>query len=281
MSDPARPEPDSAEPAPRDLMQWARSIGVVPLVMAAATLGLPLLMVVVFARIREQVEAGLAALGAAAPAAYALGLAILTGVALSPTWLLALFSGYLFGPVMGSVAAVSGVTGGAAIGFLLAKTIASERVRASIAMSERAEAIRSALVDRRFRDEVFAIALVRFPPNSPFAATNLALAVVGAKFWPFIVATPIGMAPRTILAAVLGALGKAANENFGDVLENQPNWVRVAGIVLLLAVLIAIYQIFSRWITAALPEHLRNRGGPAPVSEHTGGTDDRSPALDD
>ena len=244
-----------------DLRGLLSSVGAVPLAMGVGALGLPLLMIVLFARVRETVEEFLTAQGAMGPLIFAAGVGVVTGLALSPTWLLAGFAGYLFGSLAGSAAAIGGITLGACIGYAICRLIAGPSVRRAIKQTPRFEIIRRAITDRGLGDEILAIGLIRFPPNSPFAATNFAMGVVGAKFLPFVIATPLGMAPRTILAAFLGAGVRAAGEALGERGPERPGWLMPLGIVLAVVVFFGVYKLFSKWVEAAMPEELRSVHG--------------------
>ena len=73
----------------------------------------------------------------------------------------------------------------------------------------KARAIRSALVGAHQVRLMWLVALLRLPPNSPFAIANLAMASTGVRLLPFMAGTAIGMTPRTIAAAGIAAAGAA------------------------------------------------------------------------
>ena len=67
--------------------------------------------------------------------------------------------------------------------------------------------VRRALVDARPARTVFLVALLRFPPNSPFAFTNLVLAATGVRFWTMAIGS-IRCAASVELFTMVGAYGR-------------------------------------------------------------------------
>lgn len=204
-----------------------------------------------------------------APYVYGLLFAVLTGAALMPTYALSGVAGFTFGAMTGSIVAVAGVVGGAMVGYVLATVLARRRVMGAIENHPRASVIREALVDRGLWTELGVVTLLRLPPNSPFAITNLVMSSTRVNPIAFVVGTAVGMAPRTILAAIMGAtIASGADEFSKENLAESGSSIlgvdlRLVGIGLTLVVLIVIYVLFSRWSKAAL----RKRFGDAEVTD--------------
>lgn len=185
---------------------------------------------------------------------YVGAFALLAGLALLPTYAQSALGGFAFGMVFGVPAALGGFVGGAFIGYMVARRVSGDRVDRALADKPKMRAVRDALVGRAQSGErpSFArtfgmVALLRLPPNSPFALTNLLLASSKVPLVPFLLGTGVGMLPRTALAVVIGAgvhdaLSKEALE------EATPRWVWFAGIGLTLAIVAIFGHIANRAI---------------------------------
>ncbi len=96
----------------------------------------------------------------------------------------------------------------------------------------------------RFWKTLGIVTLLRLPPNSPFAITNLVLASVRVPVVIYVIGTVVGMAPRTAAAVWLG---QTFREQFGTLEEGleakKPWWLfaaMVAATLIVLAILGAI-----------------------------------------
>lgn len=187
---------------------------------------------------------------------YAPLFALLTGCTLMPTYALSFCAGVFFGVERGSLVAVAGVIGGALLGYLWGVLVARKRVMQQIETDPRASAIRAAIIDRPMLAETGVVALLRFPPNSPFAFTNLVLSATGVRFGSFVLGTALGMTPRTVLAAWIGRQAGSISEIAGA--TGLWKWIGLGVTIVVIAVL---YQLFSRWAKAALSR--RANGGRA------------------
>jgi uncharacterized membrane protein YdjX (TVP38/TMEM64 family) len=89
------------------------------------------------------------------------------------------------------------------------------------------------------------VTLLRVPPNSPFALTNLALASVKVPLWTYLGATLVGMAPRT--AAMVWIGGELQGLLAEDAAKaEKPTWLIVGGIVSVVAVALVIGSLANR-----------------------------------
>ena len=113
-------------------------------------------------------------------AIYIAGFAILSGLALLPTYAQAIVGGWVFGFAVGVPAALLGFTGAALLGYGIARSVSHDKIEQKINANRRARAVRDALVGHGPVRTFFIVSLLRLPPNSPFAATNLVLASVRA-----------------------------------------------------------------------------------------------------
>lgn len=206
---------------------------------------------------------------------YAALFMVLSGFALLPTYASAILGGWAFGFAQGFPAALVGFGGGSVIGYFVARTAAKNRVVKLIEEHEKWRVVRDALIGgsdagRRgavhgggsgggaalageppvaqaghgFWKMLGVVALLRLPPNSPFAITNLVMASVGVRFVPFVLGTLIGMAPRTAaavyIATTLHGLTKA------EIKHSTPAWMMAVGIGVMLVVLGILGAIAQR-----------------------------------
>lgn len=215
--------------------------------------------------------------GDSGPIVYTLAFALLSGLALLPTYAQSALGGLAFGLWIGCGAALVGFALGAIIGFEIAKCASGERVMRVIQDYPKLAIIRDALVGKDTSDPTQQaqaqhksqpnatintrpgfwkttglVALVRMPPNSPFALTNLVLASVQVPRASFVLGTLVGMLPRTAAAVYIGhTAGLAADGSFP-----YPKWMIVAGIVGAVIVVLVISRIADRAIKSmALPAH--------------------------
>ncbi|MBX3382405.1 MAG: TVP38/TMEM64 family protein [Phycisphaeraceae bacterium] len=173
---------------------------------------------------------------------YSLAFAVLAGLAFLPTYAQAILGGYAFGLWVGTPAALVGFVGGAWIGYEIARVASRDRVEQIINERPKWRAVRDALLGDSgagFWKPAFMVALIRCPPNSPFAITNLVLASVKIRRAPYVLGTLVGMTPRTVLAVVVGAgiNGVLNREAYNSAI---PVWMKVAGIGVTLVIVLIL-----------------------------------------
>ncbi len=168
------------------------------------------------------------------------------GFGILPTVSQAILAGFAFGIVWGFPAALVGFAGASVIGYLIAGRVARKKVEDEIQNHPKAAVIRDAFLRHGKMRALVILTLIRVPPNSPFALTNYAMAVSGVKLVPFMIATIIGMAPRTFAAVWIGS----QVSNWDDV--HTPKWLVIGGIVLAVAILMGLGQIANKAVEAAM-----------------------------
>jgi len=112
--------------------------------------------------------------------------------------ILTVTGGFLFGPVVGSVAACVGALAGATVIFLIARSALGEFVtrRAGPFAARFAEGFRA--------DAFNYLLFLRLVPF-PFWLVNLASALLGVRLRTYVAATAIGIIPATVTFAIFGA----------------------------------------------------------------------------
>jgi uncharacterized membrane protein YdjX (TVP38/TMEM64 family) len=106
--------------------------------------------------------------------------------------------GFLFGPVVGSMAACVGALAGATVIFLIARSAVGE------VLTRRAGPFAARLAEG-FRADAFNYLLFLRLVPFPFGLVNLAPALFGVRLRTFVAATAIGIVPATVTFAVFGA----------------------------------------------------------------------------
>lgn len=160
------------------------------------------------------------------------------GLGLLPTYAQSILGGWVFGFAWGFPAALAGFAGGSLIGYFVARTVSKERVQSVIDQKPTWRAVRESFVGQGFWKTFLLVSLVRLPPNSPFAVTNLLLSTTGVKLLPYFLGTIIGMAPRTGLAVGLAAAGKSTGAKDIQTFVSEGNlWLFIGGFVTFLIVL--------------------------------------------
>jgi uncharacterized membrane protein YdjX (TVP38/TMEM64 family) len=174
------------------------------------------------------------------------------GLGFLPTYAQSILGGWVFGVAAGLPAALLGFTGGA--GSARRRPPRLRPREALIERNEKAHAIRDALVGRSATRTFLVVVLLRLPPNSPFALTNLVMATTGVPLPAFLAGTLLGMVPRTAVAVSLAAAAAATEaEDIQTFVRHQRPLLLVAGVVggvAVLGVLGAIARRALRRVTA-------------------------------
>jgi uncharacterized membrane protein YdjX (TVP38/TMEM64 family) len=197
----------------------------------------------------------------AGPWIYGIAFAIGSGLGMLPTYSQAILGGWAFGVALGLPIARGAVTVGATIGYLIARVVSRKRAEQLIQEDKRAIAIRDALIGKGPLRTVGVITLLRLPPNSPFALTNLALAATGAPLWAVIVGTAVGLAPRTGAAVVIAASiqGELTSAKIAE--ATGPRWI---GVAITIAVTLVVVLIIGYLAKRALNRVTSGARGPTP-----------------
>jgi len=127
-------------------------------------------------------------------------------VLLAPGAILTIGGGFAFGLWKGFLAVSAGATLGAALAFLVARFIARDKIETIAKRNDKFRQIDTAIG----RQGVKLIFLLRLSPVIPFNLSNYFYGLTSAKFWPYVLASWIGMMPGTFLYVYIGTAGKAA-----------------------------------------------------------------------
>lgn len=185
-------------------LAFARALGPVGPLAAAASVLPPLGSLVLLGTL-PIVGAWLQAHDGLGVAVFIVAFTIFGGLALLPTYTPSIVGGWAFGGVYGWMATMAGFAGAATVGYVLAQMVAGDRLQRTLDRYPRGQLLRRALVHSNARKAAATAALLRLPPNSPFALTNLLLAAGGMAFVPYLAGSLAGLAPRAAAAALVGA----------------------------------------------------------------------------
>ncbi|MEA3209030.1 MAG: hypothetical protein QOE70_2087 [Chthoniobacter sp.] len=122
-----------------------------------------------------------------------------------PGSLLTISAGLVFGLGLGTVVASAGSTIAASLAFLIGRYFARDLIEQKTKENEKFKAIDEAIGKQGWK----IIGLLRLSPLIPFSASNYFYGITKVRFWPYVLASWIGMLPGTVLYVYLGAAGKA------------------------------------------------------------------------
>jgi uncharacterized membrane protein YdjX (TVP38/TMEM64 family) len=134
-----------------------------------------------------------------------IGAYVLATVLLLPGSILTVGAGFIFGLGWGLFSVSIGSTLGAALAFLIARFVAREKIEAMARENENFRRIDKAIGAQGAK----LILLLRLSPLIPFNLSNYFYGLTAVKFWPYVLASWIGMLPGTLLYVYLGTAGKA------------------------------------------------------------------------
>ncbi|MBC5825767.1 MAG: TVP38/TMEM64 family protein [Candidatus Eremiobacteraeota bacterium] len=137
--------------------------------------------------------------GVAAALGFVLTYAAVVALSLPGATVMTLAGGFLFGVPLGAALSVIGAMAGASLLFLIARSAFGDVLR------ERAGPFLARMADGFRRDAFSYLLFLRLVPAFPFWAVNLAPALLGMRFPPFVAATALGIIPGTTVYAAFGA----------------------------------------------------------------------------
>ena len=179
-----------------------------------------------------------------------IGVYTIATVLLAPGAILTIGGGFAFGLWKGFLAVSAGATLGASLAFLVARFIARSRIETIAKTNEKFKRIDSAIG----REGAKLIFLLRLSPLIPFNLSNYFYGLTSVKFWPYVLASWIGMMPGTLLYVYIGTAGKAAVSaaaGGANMKHGWPYWMFMS-VGLVATVIVTI------WVTKIARGALRN-----------------------
>ena len=144
-------------------------------------------------------------LGAWGPLAFG-AVFVLGGVTLVPGALLTIPAGSLFGIALGTLVVSIASTVSALLSFVIARSLARDRIQALAESSPRFRALDQAIQRGGWK----MVGLLRLSPIFPFSVGNYLYGLTGVGLGPYLVASWVGMLPGTVMYVYLGHAGASA-----------------------------------------------------------------------
>lgn len=163
-------------------------------------------------------------------------------VLLLPGAILTVGAGFVFGLGWGFIAVSAGSTTGAALAFLIGRFLARSKIEELTRDKPKFGQIDRAIGEKGPR----LILLLRLSPLIPFNLSNYFYGLTSVKFWPYVLASWLGMIPGTLLYVYLGTLGRAGIETAAgaDTGRSPLEWALLAvGLVATVAVTVVVSRI--------------------------------------
>ena len=163
-------------------------------------------------------------------------------VLLVPGSALTVGAGFVFGLGWGLLAVSLGSTTGAALAFLIARFVAREKITSIARKNENFRRIDAAIGEQGAK----LVFLLRLSPLIPFNLSNYFYGLTAVKFWPYVLASWIGMLPGTLLYVYLGTVGRAGLQaaSGADAARSPLEWIFLGvGLAATVAVTIWVTRI--------------------------------------
>lgn len=178
------------------------------------------------------------------------GVYALATVLLLPGAILTIGAGFVFGLGWGFVAVSAGSTVGASLAFFIGRFLAREKIEAATRDKPKFRSVDQAIGRKGAR----LILLLRLSPLIPFNLSNYFYGLTAVRFWPYVLASWVGMMPGTLLYVYFGTLGRAGVEAAaGAGPERSPlEWALLGvGLLATLGVTIWVSQIARKALKEA------------------------------
>jgi uncharacterized membrane protein YdjX (TVP38/TMEM64 family) len=177
-----------------------------------------------------------------------IGVYVAATVLLAPGLILTIGAGFAFGLWKGFLAVSAGATLGAALAFLVARFVARDKIEAMAKGNDKFRKIDTAIGKQGAK----LIFLLRLSPVIPFNLSNYLYGLTSVKFWPYVLASWIGMMPGTLLYVYLGTVGKVGLEASKGGGGRSPAEYAFLGVGLIATVIVTV--IVTRVAKRALKE---------------------------
>ncbi len=134
-----------------------------------------------------------------------IGVYALAALLFLPGAIFTIAAGLVYGIVGGTAVAIAGATLGAGVSFLAGRYLFRNRIKKFAGKNKKFGAIDDAIGKQGWK----IVGLLRLSPLIPFNVSNYFYGVTAIGFWPYLLASFVGMLPGTLLYAYLGAIGQA------------------------------------------------------------------------
>lgn len=176
-----------------------------------------------------------------------IGIYAIGAVLFLPGAIFTIAAGLIYGIVGGTAVALTGATIGAGLAFLVGRYLLRKRIEQYAETNKNFDAIDKAVGKQGWK----IVGLLRLSPLIPFNVSNYLYGVTSVRFWPYVLASGIGMFPGTLLFAYFGAIGQAGLEGSGKKGHSPLEWIFL-GVGLVVTIGVSIF--ISRLAKNALKE---------------------------
>ncbi len=173
--------------------------------------------------------------------AFIVSISILSGLAILPTNIVGMTSGWAFGFPLGLLAMLSAIFGAVTVNFFISRIIARKNFKQLLEEKPKLKAIHEALLEGNSGKVVAIIILLRLSPATPFAATNFMLSASGVPMKSYIAGTILAYIPRTAAMVFVGS--SLSRLNFDQPSES---WILILGIIATILSIIVIGVLSKR-----------------------------------
>lgn len=208
---------------------------------AVFALVMPIIGLSVFLGVIYKISPWLQANPAIGVPAFILTISVLSGLAILPTNIVGMTSGWAFGFPVGLATMLAAIGGAVTINFFVSRRLAGEKFDKVIEEKPKLDAIHKALLDGNAYKVIFIICLLRLSPATPFAATNFMISASGVPMKSYLAGTVLGYLPRTSATVFVGSsLSRLDFEQPGE------SWMIILGIAATVAATIVIAVLSRR-----------------------------------
>jgi len=163
---------------------------------------------------------------------------ILATVLFFPASVLTVGAGFVFGVFLGTVIVSIAATTGAALAFSIARYVARDQIEQKLSSNQKFKKVDRAIGEQGAK----LVFLLRLSPLIPFNLSNYFYGLTAVKFWPYVLASWIGMLPGTLLYVYLGAAGKAGLSGTAGQTSGRSLWEYLLfGIGLIATVIVTVW----------------------------------------
>ncbi len=134
-----------------------------------------------------------------------IGVYALAAVLFLPGAIFTIAAGLVYGIAGGIAVAIVGATLGAGLAFLAGRYLFRDRIKKLVGKNKKFDAIDAAIGKQGWK----IVGLLRLSPLIPFNVSNYFYGITAIGFWPYLLASFVGMLPGTALYVYLGAIGQA------------------------------------------------------------------------
>lgn len=133
------------------------------------------------------------------------GVYALAAVLFLPGAIFTIAAGLVYGIAGGTAVALAGAVLGSSLAFLVGRYLLRKRIESAFKKNKKFAAIDQAIGKQGWK----IVGLLRLSPLIPFNVSNYFYGVTSIGFFPYLLASCVGMLPGTLLYAYLGAIGQA------------------------------------------------------------------------